>query len=54
MERKKRLVLCTLYVGGEFSSDRLDQFDVNPEEKVQQGNILQLPHYVLRKVMDTF
>ena len=34
----KRLLLCTLYVEGEFLVDRLDQFDVNPEEKIQQGN----------------
>ena len=34
----KRLLPCTLYVEGEFWADRLDQFDVNPEEKVQQGN----------------
>ena len=36
----KRLLLCTLYVEGEFLVDRLDQFDVNPEEKIQQGNTL--------------
>ena len=41
IRRRNKDCWCTLYVEGEFWADRLDQLDVNPEEKAQQGKVIE-------------